>query len=422
MFHYLAPYVETATPTGIEFVWPDGAVGAFDLRPPVQQVQNGFAYFASTIPIPGGALIGTGALPDVVLDRHARRRWTGIIGHSLRDKLIDCLWAACHEESDPLGERGLLPLRPTISGTELWIGGTLIRRRSNLRIWQPECKAALELSRRVYARTRQRAMDGILRDKHGRVDYEHHRRVLDHMGETYGVAEPGKLFAPRIRENTLQHATLLTDDFNRADDDSLGASWTEFATGAADVAGVRINSNACNFARTTSVSTVADYARYESDLSTDDHESRGGVSAFTRVNGTPNLGVCSRYDSTATNRDFIIARIAHLNIVQLFKFVADAATQIGSNAAISYASLPRTVVAKSTAADAHSAFWAGTEEVGPSTDAVHVGELRGGVFGYRANTGNTLDIDGWQAEDSGAAAGPFQPFYSRKTHTPIIQM
>jgi hypothetical protein len=116
--------------------------------------------------------------------------------------------------------------------------------------------------------------------------------------------------------------TTITDDFNRANNASLGSSaggwsWNELSTA------FTIASNRC-----LNPGTDLALARAESDLASADHYVEAEFYTFD------NQGICARF--SASEETFYYLQLSQTPAIQLFKCVAGAFTQLGSDVPITF--------------------------------------------------------------------------------------
>lgn len=193
----------------------------------------------------------------------------------------------------------------------------------------------------------------------------------------------------------LRGGSLIAESFNKADADTLGPdlSWTE-VLGDLDVL-----SNHCVVG--TNHDTVAELARADTDLATDDHyaelllvELTGGTSS------TAGLGVGCRKDSSATHTLYwyrAVLTSTPTNEHQLFKTVAGASTQLGSSDATDVAA------GEILAIEANGSSITGRRNsvvsVGPVTDTAIVNNLRAGIRNFVTTGTGIARLKPWRAGD-----------------------
>lgn len=144
------------------------------------------------------------------------------------------------------------------------------------------------------ARMQAAAEAGLLRDKHGAVDFDADAKFVDAVCEKYNGRTPESkvAFASLIgfAKPLVDHETTIGESFNKADSTTLGPdqTWTEFVT-----AELQVVSN-----QATSGSNASEnHARAEADLSSNDSSSQ--VSAVSVATSTArSVGTCGRYSSS----------------------------------------------------------------------------------------------------------------------------
>jgi len=115
------------------------------------------------------------------------------------------------------------------------------------------------------------------------------------------------------------------------------------------------------------------------------------------------VGVICRKDSTATRTFYNMRAITDPSAVaawELYKFVAAAATLLGTNAQDPVAT---DVMKVRSNGSSISGFVNGTELIGPITDTEITGNLRCGIASYE-DVLSVMSLDTWSAADLGGAA------------------
>lgn len=115
-----------------------------------------------------------------------------------------------------------------------------------------------------------------------------------------------------------------TDDFNRADNTSLGANWTTVSTGGFDATGFQIVSNAAQPEQLTG----DDLELYTGSTFADDQYAQAKVTV-TSTGSNAGLGVVVRGATNGSCYRAVVSKAASNN-VSLFKFVAGAGTNLGN--------------------------------------------------------------------------------------------
>jgi hypothetical protein len=312
------PWVEEA---GFGF-WglPPGTIGSVDLAPVGAQSHVFVTSDKPFDPADVAAAIGDGTRLDSYVPTAAEATaWATLIGVTIQPSwtLLDLLWATLTAEADPDGVTRAKPIMPTHKGVlELHLGGHSLLRAEKLPddptthpAW-PNIQRVLQNDYRAIQgrdRTLARKWLGAQQAKY-RLTHESARDLLIPAG------------LPRVLP--LKPTTTITDDFNRADADALGASsegwsWTEV------LGDIDIVSNAAS-----SVGVIQDnFARAEVDLSSDDHKSKIAVV----VAGNRNREVYARFAAAAVTFYRAIHRNESTNTIRLFKQVAGTLTQIGTS-------------------------------------------------------------------------------------------
>lgn len=188
--------------------------------------------------------------------------------------------------------------------------------------------------------------------------------------------------------------TTISDDFNRANSDSLGSSsegwsWTEVA-GDSDIAGNTLASGADG----------THYARAETDLSTDDHYVEANCTQIGTSSGSA-VGLVARYSSSANTG--IVGYIRYdASQYRLFRMTAGSFTQIGSTTSEALPSVPFT--ARLTVDGTAIALSINSVDKVTTTSSHAVGNIRAGlVTGQVSSQQNRWDD--FVAADLGGGGG-----------------
>lgn len=344
--YYLGPWLWVSGSEDLGDHWsaPAGTVGLVDLRGLPDCALAGtagskpFGFFAVTGTL--GAefdLLGTGDLREISATTAMRDTWAALLGHTpAGDKLLDLLWDQLTAASDPTFNNPTPPLMPTISGSlNLLLGGhSLIKSERFVYGTHPHTGKVTDVLRRNF-RT---AFDD------GRGS-DHARRVLDFNLEKYRISKGDwqQLVPPDLRRHIpgpLPHNTTISDDFTRADGDTIGnqLSWTE-TVGDIDTVSNEVYSVEGGDGA---------FARAESDLSGDDHYSQfdmtseGSGSANTRWSWA---GATARHSTSADTAYIGVLRESQSGSYAsaIFKRVTGTNTSLASTDGPAGLSFPETI-------------------------------------------------------------------------------
>lgn len=257
MNYYLGPWVWDTSKREPFWRSPDDAVGLVDLRPTPACVatvshERNFGFFAVDGELAAPYLLLGDSL-DAPVEADIREKWASTLGISTPDSrtVLDLLWDLLTLAADPSGTLLTFPLMPTSRGElELYLGGhSLVRSRHFEGASDPAWPKIRDLLQGIYRRRR---------DDGGRL----HRRLLSIWREKYKIEDLRQFIPSDLPlEQPLRPETSYSDDFNRANSDSLGGSWTE-VTGDFDIVSNHVENGGVD----------ASWARYDEDLSSDDHE------------------------------------------------------------------------------------------------------------------------------------------------------
>lgn len=331
MQYVLAPWewVEgTFEETGDRFAqWssPTGGASQIELRPVNNRAADpaGVGFFAlfDGAPVSGTAIFLGNALTDTLssslkADVVARCAWLspGDLGTSVT--VLDALWDMLTVASDPAGTLGPRPLLPGRSGTL----GLHLQNHSEVRA-EPFTWGSHAATQKIAERLQ--------------VDYsrwnaaysgrsQQHRKALGALVERYspmGLTDYRDLLPVNLRQSPdhrpMKPETTYTDDFERADTNTLGPNWTVFPGTweiGGGLAGGSLNGTT--------------YAVYNSDLSSDDHYS---VTVMGDVATFDDYGVIARCDTAGSGTFYMyVRREQNAASHALFTVVDGTQTSLGS--------------------------------------------------------------------------------------------
>ncbi len=406
--YYLGPWQWRTDDTGSYWVAPKGVVGLVDLRPlaacgaTVSHEYN-FGFFASEDTL-DSSYISLGTDLEALLTIVQRDAWyqtlglPSITGH----KLLDVFTKTLTLRPDPEQNRRVQGLRPgqdrryklTLAGQTVWQ-----RQFAGLTdpAW-PMLKPALHADFRKNFEIDQASLIG---------DAEAHRRLLtDWMGK-YGIADWQELVPVDLLkdvEGPLPKHTTTGDTFvdttavelaaHTATGPNGGGSWTE-VNGDWEI----WTANDCS--RRNYVGGGVPCARYDVNLSSDDHYAQIDVAALYHVNAT--FGAAVRLDTGGAIDCYICcarSRVAPDGLRELVKYVAGTPTVLSSDTV----SEAVTFVMKTSADGSTIKGYVDGAEIFSETDATLSGDLRCGLINNSGvdNRGGTLD--NFVAADLGAPA------------------
>lgn len=369
------------------------SIGAIDLRSIPEQSQQGgvpgLGIFMADKPIADSNydLIGIGNWHDikptqVVKDSIPKPKKYTLEG----DDLVGILFNLLTNGADPTGQSFAKPLVPGTGGRiDLSLGN---RQYSERFSWGNSRTAKVRDTLRLDF---QQIFDDA---KAGKLnDAEHHRRVLDAMCEKYQVVDFKEFVPTAIQKDvpgTLPHKTTITDTFNRADADALGASsegwsWTETSNDI-DIVSNAAEGQSVGYAR----------ARAESDLSSADNYAQISVSAL----GSGVAADANCRMALSNNTFYWVEVYTTTNTLYLIKTVVGATTVLSSTAVT--ISIPEDYKV-SASGSTIKAYKAGTERLS-ATDSAISGNLRTGIQTYRDGAGSSKpSYDAFQAGDFSAS-------------------
>lgn len=361
---------------------PDGC-GGLDLRSLSQQSQQGGApglgiFCGDVVPAAVGSefdLLGSGNWHDVKATKRLidalparpgyRPKGNDLVG-LLRDLLLD--------GADPDGLDFAKPLVPGVDGLlSLHCGQSHYER---FRWGDPHTAKLQGMLRKEFRGLMDDADNGKLKDSH------HHLRVLDAWCEKYGVDDWKEFVEPSLHKDVpgrVRHDTTITDNFNRADSGTLGASsegwsWSEVA-GNIDIVSNRAQCNA-----------TGSRARAATDLSSADHYAQALLVGL----GTTGKGPAVRY----TSADTMYAYLSDGG--RLFKITAGTLTSLASSSTPANDSTCKVQISGSSLSG-----WINGSNTVNATDTAITGILRTGIWLH--NSGSI--VDDFTAADIAAGGG-----------------
>lgn len=402
MHYSIGPYPASKHPAHVGYSLPNGVVGAIDLAPLESQGQladhRPVGVFCSPDVLPSEYdLLATGDCRELSVDASMLDKFESLIGYRPQgDKLVDCFADCLIGGSDPSGEAGPLPMMPTSRGNlDLHLGGHSLVKRAAFK-WgvHPHTNRIKATLQKQFERHLEDAKGGKLKDA------EHHRRVLDAWCDKYKLQGENdwKEFVPtklqREVPGRIKHETTLSDNFNRANSSLDAGSWTEI------VGDWSVVSNQASLGTGSTFSI----ARYQSDLSSDDHYSEAACYTSADAGYT---GTMARKDSSST-QNFYASEIQWAeNNVTCFKRISGATTNL--NLVSLSVTSPGTIRLRCDGSTIET-YINGVLRAS-ATDSAVTGNLRCGLWGY--NSGGTTTWDDWVAEDLAVAVGGGSIFRGR---------
>ncbi len=263
------------------------SVGLVDLRSLDQMGKSGgtpegtgaFAYPTARV-IPGSVYLGQDLnLALTAAQRTALKRAWGL---STLDSVTvrDALWDRLTIHTDPTGVTGPKPVRGRLGNpVKLSIGGLGIVREESFNAIHRQ--RAINVWMNDYRHTRIRVPPAVRQRRTGRF-------MLDMFGRMNNQLASLVLPSEFVGDGWSRPQTTITDDFNRADSDSLGANWTE-RQGDWDIVS--------NHLKNITSAGTANVAHHNTALSSADYFVQALVNVDTN---TQHRGVCARQADFST--------------------------------------------------------------------------------------------------------------------------
>ena len=329
-------------------------------------------------------------------------------GATLIDTISDCLGAL----ADPSGQNGPKPLLPTREGLEIHLA-------YHSRVWSQAFNGAELFA--TTAKGRANRIRDVLRsdletaNKSGGPDLV--AKVLglwcDRWGVSYTQAAKwrnlirGPLLAELLGKSGGKFApkkprTSYSDDFNRADAATLGASWTQYLAGSNTI---EVVSNACSCkAPGVGASTSVFSSRYDSDVSSSDHWCTITASSSSSAVSTIRGGPAARFSSSAQTFYWGYCEAnTTSNGLDVCKVVAGVETFLAGQTPSNTKNKPW--VAKLACSGSTITTYESTTQRSQVTDTSITGNTRGGVVGQIMITSANFTFDNWSCDDGVSAGG-----------------
>jgi len=214
------------------------------------------------------------------------------------------------------------------------------------------------------------------------------RRCLDLL-EALGDTEAQYILPPEYADDGwLPPATSYADNFNRSDEELSASGWTELAGDWEVQSNVAVMiTDSANDAR----------ARYNSDLSGDDHYCQIDITAGGSYTGA---GVTLRHNSSA-DTCYQLWLFDHNDNVYISEITAGSRANL-TNAGVSV-SLPDSLYGEIDGSDLSLTYAGAGSPDATASDSSITGNLRCGMSAFKDST-STPGIDDWEAADLGGAA------------------
>lgn len=401
MKYYLGPWRWTGrTNTFAAFLPPEGTVGSIDFRSIPNHAggadQQG-GLFASTKDLGDDyTLLGSGDLRDIKPDGAALSAWEHATGFKPTSATIADWIAETLQNGDPLGLDRCKPIQPTMDNKlELWLPGHgLVKSEAFKWDVHPLTNKLQALLRADFERIFQefqaaaQAKTGAEKTKLEQFP----QRVLDFTQKKLGVIDWRELVPASLQNEIsgpLPHETTVTDDFNRADNttvgnDSLGNAWVEVSGG-----NWKIASNALTFDTGGGDPLI----RNGTSLSSADHYTQADITTLVTSNDQVVWGRATSDFANGYGADVHAANGA----ITIFKVVAGSGTVL---ATVGKTIGAATWTTKLTCNGSAMTLLVGATTLGPTTDTSVTGNLRTGLS---ANGSVSAIYDNYVAADLGGA-------------------
>ena len=397
--YWLGPWVwglARSNNSGGSYGWlaPADAVASLDLRSEPQSAAtvtpNGFGLFVT----PNATDLGSdytnlGTDPLATWTQQNLNRWKSALNLPstlAANNLREVVWETLTIQSDPTGLDRARPIVPTAGrpNYELWLAGSLVKQK-RFDLSDPEATPLIDQLKRIYRSIRQDSIDGKHRDVFGNVDLNHYRKILGHWVRKYRINYRNFQPADLPDESDIEPTTTITEDFNTADQNTLGPDLTWYSYAGTNA--WQVSSN-----RAVRPGGAADYAtsaRAESDLSSSDHYVQA------ECYGTNYPGVCARFSSSAST--YYASDVSNTTIY-LYRLSSGTYADITS---VANTKVDGQVVKLHCNGSTIKCYYNGAEKISV-TNTVIAGNTRGGICCYFATWAS--NSDNFEAADLAAAA------------------
>lgn len=387
--YYIGPWVWVDEgKKGMSF-WrsPEGTVGCVDLRTLDQcgkagGTPEGFGFFAvdGILPAPYKE-VSSGYLSTTPLTN--KTEIGTATGYSAKGSTgLDFIWEMLTDAADPKGITSVKPLMPDVKGNlDLYLGGhSLVKTEKFVYGAHSHTQKVKETIQNSYRE---------LRAEDKKKSSENYRKVLDMLGEKYGISKPEDEFIPDDlpKETPIKHNTTVTEDFNGADKTaSIGydLSWSQLDFG--------VFYNTTNRAMNHSSFTQCVY-RADSDFSSSDNYAQVDV-----ILGATNIDACgpiARLSSSAST-GYLAWEYTNDNKLYFQKIVTNTRTDLSAAVSVTIGS---DTVKVSCSGSTIKSYQNGTEKHSVTDTSIETG-VRGGFWGYQG-TADVSGCDNFEAGDLG---------------------
>lgn len=399
MYYYLKhfPWIDDGDPR-YEI---DGVVGSNDLRSLPQMgapglVGAGYAFAAFPNQIADSEAIYLGDSLAGLRNKSAAEPALGLgVGEVLATNARDFLWELVTQHADPTGAARWLPYIPTMNrALEVRLGGHgLIKSEHFDPVLHP---LVLEVEQNSYRAVREDALAGLLKGADGVVDTEFHRRYLQGLVDKYQL--PPEAFIPPDlpSETPLPRDTVVTDDFNRSNENlNASANWA-MVIGSGNTLVVFSNQLRANDTNNNS------RARHGTDLAGNDSFAEMDAVTFNAPSSSTNrIEVWFRYTSAADTAYGVnlLRTSADAQNISFRKVVTGSVTVLDTDRSVTF-TIPDTFRGEASGTSMTSLF-NGSGEHSFSDSAIAAG-LRTGTGGRTRTTVGDVEGDDWSGGDLAA--------------------
>lgn len=359
-------------------------IGTLDLRSRSQHkpgpIPEGYAIFAysQAVTIPGSVFLGQDLTDRISASN--RQQVESLLGINISNPAIDKLLLQLFtEDIDPSGQTKRKPVQ---ADKNRKVVVHLAGQKTEKILTEPEFEATTIAVRQAdYSRMKGQGVPlDVLRRWN---DYD---LIQFYNGDDIKL---DKLLPVGSKtDGRLPHQTVVSDNFNRANEDISAGSWAEHNSAAYNV-----TSNAA----TASTAVIASYARYTSALSSADHKSKVTITSIA-ASGAPGPAVRCSTDA-APNGDGYWAQLTSTGTTNNIRECVNSTTTDLVDPGDTTVSLPDDLELRISGSTLQY-FFNGSQVGGDTTDTTITGNLYCGFHLRRA----TSDIvDDFTAEDLAAA-------------------
>lgn len=347
-----------------------------------------------------GEVLASEDIRDARSDGRLLNAWESLAGYRPKgDNLVDLVFDHLTNGADPDNLDNCGMLIPTADlRLEIWLGGVLFK--TSKFHWSGDYASKIKsFLTKQFQKDKQESLAGkSICPITKQVDCENYLKNVDATLDKYSrqtsKSRLWEFLKPSdwsTKENPKRHNTIVTDDFNRANQTGLGANWTAVSGTIFDIS--------TNQARGSSTNGAV-RARYESDLSSVD--SYAQVQQVANGTSANSVWIAARYASAVDTCYLWGLRTSPNNTRRILKLIASTATELAGDTTVPTFSCTTKITVNGSSL---KVYINGSEITGlaitdTAIDGVIVGGKRSGMQGAGNSTVGSRTIhDNFEAGD-----------------------